>query len=218
MPIVALLLLAMVLAQRRRPGWSGFVLGIASSMKFTAWPLAALALFAARDQQGRRAPGRMALGMLVVAGPVVVPFVLRGPHAFVENVIEFPLGLSGVASPAASPLLGHMLVTAFPWLHRILPVTAGLVGASALGLYLWRRRPSTASHVSALAGWVMLAACVLAPATRVGYLLYPINFFVWSWLLREPGSAPTSAPMLGSEFEPDQWIDAAVESELVGPR
>ena len=37
----------MVLAQRRRPFASGIVFGIASAMKFTAWPLAALALFAA---------------------------------------------------------------------------------------------------------------------------------------------------------------------------
>ncbi|MGH9046119.1 MAG: glycosyltransferase 87 family protein, partial [Acidimicrobiales bacterium] len=36
MPIAAFLLLAMVLAQRRRPGWSGIVLGIVSAMKFTA--------------------------------------------------------------------------------------------------------------------------------------------------------------------------------------
>ena len=53
MPIVAFLLLAMVLAQRRRPGWAGIVLGIVSAMKFTAWPLAALALFAARDAVGQ---------------------------------------------------------------------------------------------------------------------------------------------------------------------
>ncbi len=47
-PVVAILLLAMVLAQRRQPFASGIVFGIASAMKFTAWPLAALALFAAR--------------------------------------------------------------------------------------------------------------------------------------------------------------------------
>ena len=186
MPVVALLLLAMVLAQRRRPGWSGFVLGIASSMKFTAWPLAALALFAARDARGRRAPGRMALGMLVVAGPVVAPFVLQNPQAFMENVILFPLGLSGVTSPAASALPGHILVTLFPSIHRILPVAAGVVGSCALVTYLVRRTPSTAAQVTTLAGWVMLVAFLLAPATRVGYLLYPVNFFVWSRLLREP--------------------------------
>ncbi|HMD46164.1 MAG TPA: glycosyltransferase 87 family protein, partial [Acidimicrobiales bacterium] len=119
MPVLAFLLLAMVLAQRRRPGWSGFVLGIVCAMKFTAWPLAALALFAARTRDGRRAPGRMALGMLVVLGPVVVPFLARNPHDFIENVILYPLGLARVSSPATSPLPGHLLVSAVPALHRI---------------------------------------------------------------------------------------------------
>ena len=186
MPIVALLLLAMVLAQRRRPALSGLALGVASSMKFTAWPLAVLALFAARDQQGRRAPGRMALGMLVVAGPAVLPFILKGPFAFVDNVVLFPLGLSGVTSPAATPLLGHLLVLALPSLHRVIPVVIGLIGAAVLVVHLVRRPPRTASQVATLTGWVMTVAILFAPATRVGYLLYPINFFVWGVLLREP--------------------------------
>ena len=33
-------------------------------------------------------------------------------------------------------------------------------------------------------GWVMLVAILLAPATRVGYLLYPINLFLWAWMFR----------------------------------
>ncbi len=36
---------------------------------------------------------------------------LTSPAAFVENVIRFPLGLTSVKSPAASPLLGQVLVT-----------------------------------------------------------------------------------------------------------
>jgi hypothetical protein len=184
MPIVAFLLLAMVLAQRRRPAMSGFVLGIVSSMKFTAWPLAVLALFAARDRGGKRAVGRMMLGMLVVAGPVVVPFILRDPHAFFVNVVLFPLGLAGVPSPAASALPGHLLVTAFPSLHRVLPVTVALVGGFLLLRHLVRHPPATTAQVTSLAGWVMLVAILFAPATRVGYLLYPIDFFVWSYMLR----------------------------------
>ncbi len=197
MPIVALLLLAMVLAQRRRPGWSGFVLGIAASMKFTAWPLAALALFAARDRQGRRAPISMVLGMLVVAGPVVIPFALHAPHAFFENVILFPLGLSGVASPAASALPGHLIVSAFPSLHRIFPLTVGLVGGAFLALRLVRHPPVNASQVLVVTGWVTLIAFMLAPSTRVGYLLYPVNFFVWSRMLREerPVEAEAQVPV-----------------------
>jgi hypothetical protein len=185
-PVVAFLLLAMVLARRRQPFASGVVLGIVSAMKFTAWPLAALALFAAHNRQGVRRPLVMVLGMLVVAGPVVVPFALRGPWAFFDNVILFPLGLSGVNSPAASPLPGHLIVSAFPFLHRVLPVVVGSLGGILLAWYLYRRPPQTASQVCKVAGVVMAVITLLAPATRIGYLLYPINFFVWAHLFSDP--------------------------------
>jgi hypothetical protein len=31
----------------------------------------------------------------------------------------------------------------------------------------------------------MLVGILLAPATRVGYLLYAVNLFVWAWMLRK---------------------------------
>jgi len=194
MPIVAFLLLGMVLAQRRQPFSAGIVLGIVSAMKFTAWPLAVLALFAARDKSGRRSPIKMALGMAVVVGPVVVPFLFKNAEAFYQNVILFPLGLSGIASPAASPLPGHLIVSALPGLHRILPVTVAVVGGVFLVRHLGRRPPTTAAQVSSLAGWVMLVAILFAPATRIGYLLYPINFFVWAYLFRGADQLADTAP------------------------
>ena len=183
MPIVAFLLLAMVLAQRRRPGWSGIVLGVVAAMKFTAWPLAALALWSARDREGRRALGRMLLGIVAVAGPVVAPFAVSEARGFFDNVILFPLGLSGVASPAASNLPGHVLVTELPWLHTALPVAVALLGGALVVERLWRRPPATPAEVVTLAGWIMLVAILFAPATRVGYLLYPADFFVWGSML-----------------------------------
>ncbi len=193
MPVVAFLLLAMVLAQRRQAFASGVVLGIVSAMKFTAWPLAGLALFAARNRRGARRPGTMFFGMLVVAGPVVIPFALRGPWAFFDNVVLFPLGLSGVNSPAASPLPGHLLVSAFPFLHRALPVTVGLLGGAVLAWYLYRRPPRTVSQVCIVGGVVMAVATLLAPATRIGYLLYPINFFVWAYLFADSAQKPANS-------------------------
>jgi hypothetical protein len=185
MPVVAFLLLAMVLAQRSQPFASGLVLGIVSAMKFTAWPLAGLALFAARNKRGQRRPDLMLFGILLVAVPVVAPYIVRGPWAFFDNVVLFPLGLSGVTSPAASPLPGHLIVSAFPWLHRALPVTVGFVGGAVLALYLWRRPPQSVADVCRLGGVVMAVATLVAPATRIGYLLYPINFFVWAYLFAE---------------------------------
>ncbi len=206
MPIVAFLLLAMVLAQRRRPGWSGIVLGIVSAMKFTAWPLAALALFAARDRAGRRAPGRMLLGMLVIAGPVVAPFAASNARAFFDNVILFPLGISGVPSPAASNLPGHVLVTELPWLHTAFPVAVAAIGGTLLVRRLWRRPPGTPAEVVTLAGWVMLVAILFAPATRFGYLLYPIDFFVWGAMLTAAdrmGADEAEAGVVGGLLEAD---------------
>ena len=110
---------------------AGLALGAASSLKFTAWPLALLALWVASDLQPRRAMGRYALGVVVVVGPVVLPVALRNPSAFVDNVIRFPLGLAGVSSPAASALPGHILVAAFPGAHRVYVVRGRSSGGAS---------------------------------------------------------------------------------------
>lgn len=183
MPVAALMLLGLVALQRRRPVLAGLAFGAASSLKFTAWPLVVLALWAATDLQRRRAIGRYILGVVVVVVPVVLPFALQNMSAFVDNVIRFPLGLAGVASPAASALPGHELVAAFPAEHKLYVAVVGVIALAVLVRHLWKNPPRTAAGVSSLTGWVMLIAILLAPATRVGYLLYPINLFVWAWML-----------------------------------
>jgi hypothetical protein len=40
----------------------------------------------------------------------------------------------------------------------------------------------------------MSALILLAPNPRVGYLLYPINFFVWAYLLAEPATQTGMLP------------------------
>jgi uncharacterized membrane protein len=200
-PVVAFLLLAMVLAQRRQPFASGIVLGIASAMKFTAWPLALLALFAARNRKGERKPLSMLGGLLVVAIPTIFPFALRGPIALIDDVVLFPLGLSAIPSTAASALPGHELVLAFPALSRILPLSVGFILVLVLARYLYKRRPSTVAQVCDITGIVMCALILLAPNPRVGYLLYPINFFVWAYLLTPKPEDLELLPTGGSEDE-----------------
>ena len=60
--------------------------------------------------------------------------------------------------------------------------------------------------MAALTGWVMLIAILLAPATRVGYLLYPINLFVWAWMLRRA----EDPARLQADGEPDGPADGVV--------
>jgi len=199
MPVAALMLLGLVALQRRRPVLAGLALGAASSLKFTAWPLVFFALWAAYDLHRKRAAARYALGVAAVVVPVVVPVALRNPSAFVDNVVRFPLGLAGVSSPAASALPGHILVSLAPGAHRAYVVVVGVLGCAVLARHLVKRPPRSPADVARLTGWVMLIAILLAPATRVGYLLYPINLFVWAWMLRQaddpsPGEPATPEP------------------------
>ena len=184
MPVVALMLLGLVALQRRRPVLAGLALGAASTLKFTSWPVVLLAMFAATDLEGRRASGRYALAVACLVVPVVFPVAIHNPSAFIDNVVRFPLGLAGVASPAASALPGHILVSLVPAIHRPYVIVAGVLGIAILVRYLVRHPPRDAAAVARVTGWVMLMAILLAPATRVGYLLYPINLFLWSWMFR----------------------------------
>ena len=218
MPVVALMLLGLAGLQRRRPVLAGLALGAASSLKFTAWPLVVLAVWAATDRSGRRAIGGYALGVAVVVVPVIAPFALGNPSAFVDNVIRYPLGLAGVSSPAASALPGHILIAIWPGVHRPYVIVAGVLGLAVLALYLRRRPPTDAASVATLTGWVMTVAILLAPATRVGYLLYPANLFVWGWMLRRAADparpaadrGPSGGRALGgreadAQVTPDSW-------------
>jgi hypothetical protein len=191
-PVVAFLLLAMVLAQRRQPLASGIALGVASALKFTAWPLAALALLAARDGKGARRPGAMVLGLAMVVVPAVFPFAWRGPWALFDDVVLFPLGLTPIHDTAGSALPGHVLVSAFPTLHRALPAVVGLIVGALLVRHLIRRTPRTVSQVCVVSGVLMAALTLLAPNPRIGFLLYPINFFVWAYLFAETEPIETS--------------------------
>jgi hypothetical protein len=212
LPVAALLLLGLVLVQRRRPLAAGAVLGLAASMKVTAWPLAAVAFLAARDRQGRsgRRPALVLLGAMgAVMAPAVLPSALSNVPAFVDNVVRFPLGLAGLRSPAGSPLLGHALVSAWPGARHVVPLVLFVAGSAVLGYVLVRRPPRTAGGLARLVGWTMAFAIVLAPATRVGYFLYPLDLFVWAWLLdSEDRTTATAAveeePEIGAEQAPEE--------------
>jgi len=180
MPILALMLLGTAALQRRRSNLAGISLGVGAAMKLTAWPLALGALLVTRDDREQRTWRRVALWMLAIVLVTVVPFVIQSPWAFMSNVFAFPLGLAGVASPAASPLPGHILTMMWAPLGHVLAPLTFLVGGYFGAKYLRRNWPlDLAKLLGALSIAFAVMICV-ASATRIGYVIYPLNFALWS--------------------------------------
>ncbi len=185
MPILALSLLGVAALQRRQNNFAGITLGLAAAMKLTAWPMAFGALLVARDAKDRSAWKRVAAWVVAIVVVTVTPFVIRAPWAFMSNVFAFPLGLTSVASPAASALPGHILTTWWaPAGHILAPLTF-LVGGYFMARYLRRHWPLTLHQLLAVLSVVFLTMMCVSTATRIGYVIYPLNFALWSWACTE---------------------------------
>ncbi|NLU78081.1 DUF2029 domain-containing protein [Micromonospora sp. HNM0581] len=176
LPVLALCLLALALAATGRPGSAGLAVGFAGALKLFAWPVAAvLVIWGVR----RRAGLRVAVGALGLPAAALLPSLVVDRTALAENVLRFPLGLGLVSSPAQSPFPGRLIADALPAGRG---VAAALLVAAAVGIAvrLVRRPPRTARTASLVCGYGLLAAILLMPSTRFGYLLYPVAFLAWA--------------------------------------
>jgi hypothetical protein len=165
------------------PVAAGLALGLAAAMKATAWPALAVAVILLARRGGWRAIGwfTMAVTGMVVAtdGPVVA----ANPAAAVANTVLYPLGLTKVVSPAASVLPGHILAGVGTWGHWAALALMAAAGAG-VAASLIIRPPGDAQA----AGWRLVLGLTLlfglAPASRVGYFVYPLGLAAWLLLLR----------------------------------
>ncbi|MCF1599666.1 glycosyltransferase 87 family protein [Streptomyces muensis] len=179
LPVIGLMCLGLALAGRSGSGTAaGLAMGAAAALKWTAWPLLPVGLVLLAVTAGRRAAVRAGVLAVLVAALAVVPVALADPHAFVEHVVLFPLGEGGVRSPAASPLPGHLLATYVPG-GSALAMAALVAAAGGVAVSLAVRPPRTVvAAADRLALGLGLAMCLI-PATRFGYLVYPIVLAVW---------------------------------------
>jgi hypothetical protein len=113
------------------------------------------------------------LGALAIGVVAVLPVVLVAPAPFVEHVLRFPAGLAAVRSPAASPLPGYLLAR-LGTLGRVVDLVALAALALAVLVWLVRRPPATAAQGAGRAAVALTGAMLLMPATRFGYLVYPV--------------------------------------------
>ncbi|MCQ4210744.1 hypothetical protein M4J07_000438, partial [Streptomyces longispororuber] len=129
---------------------------------------------AAPDARAHRGAGtRLALTALGVVAVGVGPVALGAPHALYDNVVRFPLGLGELASPADSPLPGRLLATHVDGgagLAVALLASAAVAVAGSLAV----RPPRTVRAAADRLAVGLGAAMLLMPASRFGYLVYPL--------------------------------------------
>jgi hypothetical protein len=197
-PMVAFMCLGFALLWRRGGSsvlTAGLALGVASSMKATAWPALVVAFSLLYVRDGKREAWRFTAVALSVVAVIVGPFAVLKPGALVKNTILFPLGLASVRSQAASPLLGHVLAQTGVLGHTIVVIL--LIGSAvAIGVSLVIRPPRDVPAATVRLVLGLSAMFVLAPSTRFGYFIYPAAMVVWLLVAkagRKAGLAPAPA-------------------------
>ncbi|MFI5651364.1 glycosyltransferase 87 family protein [Streptomyces anulatus] len=215
LPVAGLMCLGLARAGQGRAGRAGLALGLAAALKWTAWPavpvaLALLATASGDGRRGSRAALRCGLVALLTAAAFVLPAALRDPGAFRTHVVDFPLGLTGAVSSAASPLPGHLLATQLPGGRTLALLLLG-VSALLLAVSLLVRPPATGAAAAARLALGLLLAIAFMPATRFGYLVHPLVLAVWA-LARQPPPGVASPPSRtgrssrrGTGLRPARW-------------
>jgi Glycosyltransferase family 87 len=200
LPVLALICLGLALL---RPAWAaparasapprahttiqvvaaGVALGLAAAMKATAWPALAVALALVAARSGKRA----ATGLILVtlSLPLIVdgPVLLAQPASVVSNTILFPLGLTKIKSPAASVLPGHLIAAAWSWGHWV-AISLVLLAGLAVAVSLITRPPRDAQEAGRRLVIGLTLMFALAPASRFGYIVYPLGLACWLLLAR----------------------------------
>ncbi|WP_415646779.1 glycosyltransferase family 87 protein [Stackebrandtia soli] len=181
LPVLALALLALTAAFVRRPVLAGVAIGLAAALKLFAWPVLVVLAFLAwrRGELRRYLPAALPIPVVTIT-----PVLITNADALIANVIDFPSGNGLVTSPAASPLPGYLLTQHVPG-GRFIALGLLVAVACAMAVYLLRRPPADAALVAAICAVGILAAILLMPATRFGYLLYPGVYAIWWWVLTD---------------------------------
>jgi hypothetical protein len=193
--VAAVMVLAVAFVAADRPGWAGVAAGAAAAMKQLAWPLLPFVVMCAgRAGRGGRRRATLAAGAVLLA--VVAPFALWDPARFYEDVIRFPLGYGKPKTFHPTPTPGVLLARAFPSLRGAIAVGAAVAITAVMVWLLARPGPWSARRVAVGAAVVIAVGTLLAPASRLGFVVYPAALAAWAAVSRTDRPSP---PTLVSE-------------------
>jgi hypothetical protein len=194
-PLIGLACLGIALAVRHRVTAAAIVIGVACTMKETAWPAAAVLAVLVAAQYGRRDGVRFAIGAVATTltlTAALAPAALLHPSELFLNTIAYPLGLTAAKSPAQSPLPGHLLSGLGPAGHHA-AIALLLVSMLGIAVSLLVRPPATALAATLRLALTLTLMFALCPATRFGYFAYPLALCGWLALTgaaRRPARTP----------------------------
>jgi hypothetical protein len=188
-PVLALLLAVSVLAERGATRCAGVVGGLALATKQTSLLVLPFVALAIADRSERR---RFLATAGLVGFALTLPFAAWDLGAFVEDTIVFPLGSGRGGSAAATPTLGSLLLDLFPSQRGEITVILVSFAIGIAAYLLASGRGSSMSEACMRAAGAFLVAVLLAPAARVGYLVYPINLIAWAVAFRS--GSPSAVP------------------------
>ncbi|NNN19434.1 MAG: hypothetical protein HKL84_06215, partial [Acidimicrobiaceae bacterium] len=165
-------------------------------LKFTAWPLVIIAAIALAVRNGWRPAIKLALPAFAIMIWTLGDEIVHNLSALVNNVIKFPAGIAIMGSPAASPLPGHLLASIWKGYPMIAFAIGLLMGLTTL-VWIIYRTPRVSTGTCWLSAFVLFIAILIAPATRVGYLLYPVDLAAWAWVLTSENESDVPRFALG---------------------
>lgn len=216
-PVIAMICLGLALLIRRPRAWSrgvlpaAVVLGLACAMKYTAWPALAVIAVMVIARDGRRAAAAFiatALGAALASSAALAPAALgslSGLATVARNTIAYPLGLTTASSPAQSPLPGHFLVAMFgPPGHATAIALLALTGV-VFAVFLVTTPPTTPGGAAVRVALGLATMFALCPATRFGYLIYPLALFAWATLTAGPGIARRATARYAASVAWEPW-------------
>ncbi|WP_370942462.1 glycosyltransferase family 87 protein [Amycolatopsis sp. cg5] len=195
--IAGLLILSCALAARDKPVLSGLVLALVVSAKVIVAPALVVLAFLVLKRLGKRSLGAFSLTFVAVTAVANVPVFLVNPRAFIEHTIRFPFGFGAVTSPAASPLPGHLIAN-LGQVGKAMSFLLLAAAAAAILVWLVRRPPAVGSDAVLRIAAGLGAFTLLTPATRYGYLVYPLVLLGAMLVFREMEEPPAPLPQAAS--------------------
>lgn len=184
-PVLGLLLLTFAMLGRKSRALpivgAAILLGIACAMKTTAWPTWPILAAMLVTRNGARTAIKFSAITAVTAAALFVvfaPALLGRPADLIQNTVLFPLGLTHIATPAASPVPGHLIASAGPAGHTVAIILLIAAGVTVAAWIIFRPPTDLKAATWRLAVTLTLMFA-LDPAARFGYFDYPLVLCGW---------------------------------------